>query len=56
MFNQANKRILLRNTKKVVKTIEINRNIIGRLLAISIRNGKLVDFERAMKYGLTPIP
>ena len=28
----------------------------GRLLAISIGNGKLVDFERAMKYSLAPIP
>ena len=56
LFNQANKHILRSNTNKVVKTIKINCNIIGRFLAISIRNRKLVDFERAMKYSLAPIP
>ena len=54
-FNQANKCILLSNKNKVVKIIEVNQNIAERLLAISIRNGKLVDFERAMKYCLAPI-
>ena len=42
------------NTNKIAKTIEINRNTVGRLLAI--RNGKLVDLEGAMKYSLALIP
>ena len=56
LFNQANKRILRSNTNKVVKIIKINCKIIGRFLAISIRNRKLIDFERATKYSLAPIP
>ena len=56
IFNQANKCILRSNKIKVVKTIEADRNIIGRLLAISTRNGRLADFERAMKYSLAQIP
>ena len=56
LFNQANKCILRSNNSKAVKTIKANCNVIGRLLAISIGNGKLAHFETAMEYSLAPIP
>ena len=54
LFNQSNKCILGSNKTKVVKTIEVNRNIIGRLIVIRIDNGKLLGSERAIKYSLAP--
>ena len=42
--------------KNVQKEIEINRNILGTLLAQSIKYSKVIDFKKALQYPLTPLP
>ena len=41
---------------KVCKSLEINRDILGKLLALSSKSGKPIDFEKALEYPLSPIP
>ena len=38
------------------KTVEINRNIVGTLLAYSAKNEKVTYFEKALKYPLCSVP
>ena len=40
----------------VVKTIETNRNILGTLLACSFKPQKIIDFEKALCFPLSPVP
>ena len=39
-----------------VKTIEANRNILGTLLACSFKLQKIIDFEKALCFPLSPVP
>ena len=52
MFKDAGK--VTRNGKTAV--IEVNRNVIGKLLAISTKFEKNIDFEVALAYPLTSVP
>ena len=38
------------------KTLEVNRNILGCLVAFSAKTGKAVDYQKALTYPLCPIP
>ena len=38
-----------------LKLIEVNRNIIGNLLALSAKTGQLIDFNKALEFPLYPI-
>ena len=40
----------------VSKTIDINWNILGKLIALSAKNNKAIDYENALKHPLCPIP
>ena len=42
--------------KTSTRSLEVNRNVLGTLLGYSIKSGKKVDFEKALKYPLSPIP
>ena len=55
LFKTATKTVVAK-TSNAVKTIEVNRNILGKLLYISANNDKPIDFETALKYPLSPIP
>ena len=50
----------LKNTtikrNNVSKTIDINWNILGKLIALSAKNNKAIDYENALKHPLCPIP
>ena len=35
---------------------EANRNILAKLLAYSAKTGKVIDFEKALRYPLYPVP
>ena len=37
-------------------SIEINRNIIGKLLALSAKTDKVIDFKKALELSLAPVP
>ena len=39
-----------------IKTVEVNRNIPGTLLAYSMKSGRTVDFKEALKFPLSPVP
>ena len=53
---QQNKVKLQLKQHKSWKTLEINRDILGKILAISSKSGKVIDFEKALTYPLSPIP
>ena len=38
------------------KTLKVNRNLIGAILAYSAKFGKVIDLEKALMYPLSPIP
>ena len=39
-----------------VKAIGVNRNIIGNLLYLTVKNNKPIDFKKSLQYPLSPIP
>ena len=39
-----------------MKTLEVNRNIISTLLAISANTNRVVDFNMVLEYPLSPVP
>ena len=47
-----------RTVKKEGKltSVEVNRNVIGTLLALSAKSEKLIDFETALSYPLCSVP
>ena len=36
--------------------MEVNRDILGKLLSISMRKGRVVDFVKALEYPLSTVP
>ena len=42
--------------KHVQATVEVNRNILGSLLAFSIANERVIDLVAALTYPLSPRP
>ena len=38
------------------RVFNVNRDILAKLLSISVRKGKTIDFEKALKYPLGDIP
>ena len=38
------------------KSIEVNKNVLSTLLAISAKMNKVIDFSLALKYPLAPVP
>ena len=39
-----------------LKAVEVNRNVIGTLLALSARSERLIDFQKALSYPLCSVP
>ena len=37
-------------------TAEVNREVIGDLLRLTMKIGQVIDFKEALKYPLSPIP
>ena len=40
----------------VIKSLEVNRDILAKILSISVQSGKPIDFEKALQYPLSPLP
>ena len=55
LFSQLSKSVKLQKGDST-KTVEVNRNIIGKLLSISANASKPINFETALQYSLSPIP
>ena len=54
-FSATKKTVTIRKNKQT-KSIPVNRDILGTLLSFSIKYGKVVDFDKALRYPLSPIP
>ena len=39
-----------------LKSVEVNRNILGLLLSASAKSGQVIDFAKALEYPLGPVP
>ena len=39
-----------------MKSVEVNRNILGLLLSASAKSGQVIDFAKALEYPLGPVP
>ena len=55
LFGECKKGTTITKSNKS-KTMEVNRDILGKLLSISIRKGRVVDFEKALEYLLSTVP
>ena len=55
LFKNAGKTVVVKSENKKL-VVEVNRNILGKLLAFSAKTGRQIDFERALTYPLSPMP
>ena len=55
LFSSANKSVQIKQNTRT-KAVEINRNIVGTLLAYCAKNEKVIDFEKALEYPLCSVP
>ena len=55
LFQSAGKKVVVKRSKKE-KVIEINRSVLGQLLAFSAKSEKCIDFQKALAYPLRPVP
>ena len=51
-FNSAVKKTVTKSKQRV----DVNRDILGKLLSVSVKQGRTVDFEKALKYPLGEVP
>ena len=51
LFKDCGKNVVAKKAGKL-KSIEVNRNIIGNLLALSAKTGQLIDFNKALEFPL----
>ena len=55
-LKQTFKVIAKKTTTSNNRSIEVNRDILGRLLCISLREGKTIGFVKALHYPLCEVP
>ena len=55
LFSSANKSVQIKQNTRT-KAVEIDRNIVGTLLAYCAKNEKVTDFEKALEYPLCSVP
>ena len=54
LFKDCGKKVVVKKDGKL-KSIEVNRNVIGNLLALSAKTGQLIDFNKALEFPLCPV-
>ena len=55
LFKRAGKNVVLHHKNKE-QVVEVNRDILGRLLAHSAKTQRAIDFKKTLTYPLCPIP
>ena len=55
VFKNSGKKVTIKVENKQ-QDVEANRNILAKLLAYSAKTGKVIDFEKALRYPLYPVP
>ena len=49
MFSSMGQTVSVEKDKKL-KSVEVNRNILGLLLSASTKSGQVIDFAKALEY------
>ncbi|CAB3982426.1 Hypothetical predicted protein [Paramuricea clavata] len=55
LFKASSKKVSLTRST-VVKTVEVNRDILGTFLALTAKTEKVINFENALEYPLCSVP
>ena len=55
LFTDNERKVTLKH-KGNETTIEVNRDVLTKLLALSAKHNKVIDFEAALTYPLSPVP
>ena len=55
LFKDSAKGIVIQKEKKT-SVVEVNRNILAKLVSWSAKTGKALNFHEALKYPLSPVP
>ena len=55
LFSSMGQTVSVEKEKKL-KSVEVNRSILGLLLSTSEKNGQVIDFAKALEYPLGPVP
>ena len=54
-FLETKKRIEIKKGN-VKKTVEVNRHILGKLVVVSAKYNKSINYKKVLKFPLSPIP
>ena len=55
LFKNAGEKVVVKHQNKQ-KTIEINRNILAKLLACTAKTGRTIDYKGALTFPSSPLP
>eukprot|EP00794_Sanderia_malayensis_P010438 gene10438-biopygen7613 len=55
LFKSTSRNVVAKSSTQC-KSVEANRNILGTLLAVSEKGGRVVDFDVALRYPLCAVP
>lgn len=55
LFKDTGKKVIIIGNKKI-KTLEVNRNILSKIVGYAAKYGKTINFESMLSYPLSPIP
>ena len=55
LFSSTGQTVSVEKDKKL-KSVKVNRNILGLLLSASAKSGQVIDFAKAFEYPLGPVP
>ena len=56
LFRSRSQKVNMLERHGKLKTVEVNRNLIGTLLALSARSERLINFQKALSYPLCSVP
>ena len=56
LFKSCSRKVNMLEISGELKAAEINRNVIGTLLALSARSERLIDVQKALSYPLCSVP
>lgn len=55
LFSSTSKQVEVRGDARI-KAVEVNRDMLGTILALSAKTGRVVNFEYALEYPLCAVP
>ena len=55
LFRSCSRKVNMLERSGKLKAVEVNRNVIGTLLALSARSERLIDFQKAVSYPVCSV-